>query len=325
MNRNRRQVAKVEKINVAVIGTGFWGKNHARAYKELESTNLVAICDVNAERSQAIASQFGVKAYTDSAQMLKDKEVEAVSVCTWSTVLAQEALKSLEAGKHVLVEKPMAVDSKQAEKLLKTAQENGLHLTVGFLSRFIPGLQHIRDAVASKKIGELVCATAKRVTQWPERIGDVGVIKDTAIHDIDVMQYLTGEDPTAVFAKTGNMRHKQFEDYAHIMLTYKNGKSAFIESNWLTPYKTRTLTVTGSDAILRLDYMTQELFIEDAKQTLQPRYPVIEPLKLELQHFADCITEKKKPLLTGIDGLKALKIVEAIMESSAKNKVIKME
>jgi len=114
MNRNRRQVAKVEKINVAVIGTGFWGKNHARAYKELESTNLVAICDVNAERSQAIASQFGVKAYTDSAQMLKDKEVEAVSVCTWSTVLAQEALKSLEAGKHVLVEKPMAVDSKQA-------------------------------------------------------------------------------------------------------------------------------------------------------------------------------------------------------------------
>jgi UDP-N-acetylglucosamine 3-dehydrogenase len=219
----------------------------------------------------------------------------------------------------------MAVDSKQAEKLLKTAQENGLHLTVGFLSRFIPGLQHIRDAVASKKIGELVCATAKRVTQWPERIGDVGVIKDTAIHDIDVMQYLTGEDPTAVFAKTGNMRHKQFEDYAHIMLTYKNGKSAFIESNWLTPYKTRTLTVTGSDAILRLDYMTQELFIEDAKQTLQPRYPVIEPLKLELQHFADCITEKKKPLLTGIDGLKALKIVEAIMESSAKNKVIKME
>jgi len=325
MNRNRRQVAKVEKINVAVIGTGFWGKNHARAYKELESTNLVAICDVNAERSQAIASQFGVKAYTDSAQMLKDKEVEAVSVCTWSTVLAQEALKSLEAGKHVLVEKPMAVDSKQAEKLLKKAQENGLHLTVGFLSRFIPGLQHIRDAVASKKIGELVCATAKRVTQWPERIGDVGVIKDTAIHDIDVMQYLTGEDPTAVFAKTGNMRHKQFEDYAHIMLTYKNGKSAFIESNWLTPYKTRTLTVTGSDAILRLDYMTQELFIEDAKQTLQPRYPVIEPLKLELQHFADCITEKKKPLLTGIDGLKALKIVEAIMESSAKNKVIKME
>jgi UDP-N-acetylglucosamine 3-dehydrogenase len=315
----------MKKLGVAVVGTGFWGKNHARAYKELESTNLLAICDMNAERAQNIANQFGVKAYTDSKEMLKDKEIEAVSICTWSTVLAQEALKALEAGKHVLVEKPMAADSKQAEKLLKTAEENNLHLTVGFLTRFIPGLQRIQEAVASKKIGELVCATAKRVTQWPERIGDVGVIKDTAIHDIDVMHYLTGEDPTTVFAKTGNKRHRQFEDYAQIMLTYKDGKSAFIESNWLTPYKTRTLTVTGSDAIMKLDYMTQELSIEDANATLQPRYATVEPLKLELQHFAECITQKKKPIVTGIDGLKALKIAEAIMASSANNQVIKLE
>ena len=94
----------MKKVGVAVIGTGFWGKNHARAYREIESANLIAICDVNAERAQAIANQYGVKAYTDSRQMLKDKEIEAVSVCTWSTVLAQEALKALKAGKHVLVE-----------------------------------------------------------------------------------------------------------------------------------------------------------------------------------------------------------------------------
>ena len=314
----------MKKLGVAVIGTGFWGKNHARAYKELECTNLIAICDVNAERAKNIANQFGVKAYTDCDQMLKDEEVEAVSVCTWSTVLAQEALKALEAGKHVLVEKPMAADSKQAEKLLQTAEANGLHLTVGFLMRFIPGLQYIREAVASKRIGDLVCVTAKRVTQWPERIGDVGVIKDTAIHDIDIMRFITGEDPIAVFAKTGSMHNRTFEDYAHIMLTYADGKSAFIESNWLTPYKTRTLTVTGSDAIMRLDYMTQELWIENAKETLQPRYPPMEPLKIELQHFAECITEKKKPLVTGIDGLKALKIAEATMASSAQNQVIRL-
>lgn len=316
---------RTKKIGVAVIGTGFWGKNHAKAYKEIESTNLIAICDKNADRAKIIADQFGVKAYTDSKQMLKNKEIEAVSVCTWSTVLANEALIALQAGRHVLVEKPMAADVKQAERLLKTAQNNGLHLTVGFLTRFIPGLQHIQHAIARKEIGELVCATAIRVTQWPERIGDVGVIKDTAIHDIDVMQYLTGENPTAVFAKTGNMKHRTFEDYAHVMLTYKDGKSAFIESNWLTPYKTRTLTVTGSDAIMKLDYMTQELLIEDAKAAVQPRFAIVEPLKLELQHFAECVTEKKKPLLTGIDGIKALKIAEAIIKSSAKNKVIKLE
>jgi UDP-N-acetylglucosamine 3-dehydrogenase len=314
----------MKKLGVAVIGTGFWGKNHARVYKELASTELVAICDVDAERAQNIANQFGVKAYTSSARMLKNEKIEAVSVCTWSTNLAREALKALKAGKHVLVEKPMATNTKQAERLLEMAEENHLHLTVGFLMRFIPGLQHIRDAVENKKIGELVCATAKRVSQWPERIGDVGVVKDTAIHDIDVMRFISNEDPIAVYAKTGSMRHKKFEDYAQIMLTYRDGKSAFIESNWLTPYKTRTLTVTGSDAIMRLDYITQELWIEEPKENLQPRYPWQEPLKLELQHFADCIIEKKKPLITGTDGLKTLRIAEAALQSSAKNRAIKL-
>jgi len=314
----------MKKLGVAVIGTGGWGKNHVRVYKELASTELAAVCDVNAERAKALASQFGVKAYTNSTRMLKNKEIEAVSVCTWSTKLAGEALKALKAGKHVLVEKPMATNTKQAEKLLETAEQNDLHLTVGFLMRFIPGLQYIRGAVENKKIGELVCATAKRVSQWPERIGDVGVVKDTAIHDIDVMQYIFNEDPINVYAKTGSMRHIKFEDYAQIMLTYKDGKSAFIESNWLTPYKTRLLTVTGSGAIMKLDYMTQELWIEDPKENLQPRYIWQEPLKLELQHFADCILEKKKPLITGVDGLKALQVAEAALRSSAKNRAIKL-
>ena len=315
----------MKKLGAAVIGTGFWGKNHTRVYGELDSTELVAVCDVNRERAKAIADQFGVKAYTSSSRMLKNEAIEVVSVCTWSTKLAKEALKALNAGKHVLVEKPMATNTKQAEKLLAVAEKNGLHLTVGFLMRFIPGLQHIREAVENKKLGELVCATAKRVSQWPERIGDVGVVKDTAIHDIDVMRYVSGEDPISVYAKTGSMRHRKFEDYAQIMLTYEDGKSAFIESNWITPYKTRILTVTGSEAIMRLDYVTQELWIEDAKENLQARFPWKEPLKLELQHFADCVLEKKKPVVTGVDGLKALKIAEAALRSSAKNKAIKLE
>jgi UDP-N-acetylglucosamine 3-dehydrogenase len=315
----------MKKLGVAVIGTGFWGKNHARVYKELECTNLVAICDVNAERAKAIADQFGIKAYTNSARMLKNPEIDAVSVCTWSTMLAKEALKGLNSGKHVLVEKPMATNTKQAQKLLQTAQENGLHLTVGFLMRFIPGLQQIRDAVVTKKIGDMVSATAKRVSQWPERIGDVGVVKDTAIHDIDVMRFISNEDPVSVYAKLGNMRHRQFEDYAQIMLTYESGKSAFIESNWLTPYKTRTLNVTGSDAIMRLDYITQELSIENARETVQPRVAFQEPLKAELQHFADCILQKKKPLVTGTDGYKALQIAMAAIQSSAKGAAVKLK
>lgn len=315
----------MKKLGVAVIGTGQWGKNHARVYHELPSTELIAVCDVNRERAQAMAKQYGAKAYTSSAQMLKNKEIEAVNVCTWSTILAKEALKALRAGKHVLVEKPMATNPKQAEKLVQTAQENGLHLTVGFLMRFIPGLQHIRQSVENKKIGELVCATAKRVSQWPERIGDVGVVKDTAIHDIDVMRFISNEDPVSVYAKMGSMRIKKFEDYAHIMLTYKDGKSAFIETNWLTPYKTRLLTVTGSEAIMKLDYITQDLWIEQQKETVQPRLPFQEPLKMELQHFVDCIVEKKKPVITGEDGVRALQVATAAIKSSARGMAVKLE
>jgi len=170
-----------------------------------------------------------------------------------------------------------------------------------------------------------VCATGKRVSQWPERIGDVGVVKDTAIHDIDVMLYLFNEDPVGVYAKTGSMRHVRFEDYAQIMLTFKGGKSAFIESNWLTPYKTRILVVTGSEAIMNLDYITQELTVENAGETLKPRYPMQEPLKLELRHFANCVMKKDKPLITGLDGLKALRIAESALKSSATGRIIKLE
>jgi UDP-N-acetylglucosamine 3-dehydrogenase len=312
------------KLGVAVIGTGQWGKNHARIYNDLPSTRLVAVCDVNAERANVMAKQYGVKAYSDSAEMLKDKDIEAVNVCTWSTILYQEAMKALNAGRHVLVEKPMSATPKQARQLVKTAKANGLHLTVGFLMRFIPGLQLIRQNVENKKIGELVCVTAKRVSQWPERIGDVGVVKDTAIHDIDVMRFISQQDPVSVYAKMGNRRIKKFEDYAQIMLTYSDGKAAFIESNWLTPYKTRTLIATGTEAIMRLDYNTQDLWIEEKSQTVQPRLSFQEPLRSELQHFVDCIVKKDDPIVTGEDGVKALEIATAAMLSSTKNMAVQL-
>jgi UDP-N-acetylglucosamine 3-dehydrogenase len=315
----------MKKLGVAVVGTGFWGKNHARVYRELEETDLLAVCDIDAGRARAVADQFGAKSYTSVRRMLKNEEIKAVSVCTWSTSLARVATEAANAGKHVLVEKPMAASVRQAEKLLEAAKKNHVHLTVGFLMRFIPGLQQMKKAVEENRIGELVSATAKRVSQWPERIGDVGVVKDTSIHDIDVMLYLFNKDPIAVYAKTGSMRNKKFEDYAQIMLTFEDQRTAFIESNWLTPYKTRILIATGSEAIMSLDYITQELRIEDAKQTVQPRYPTTEPLKLELRHFANCVLGKEKPLITGLDGLRALRIAESALKSSASGKIVKLK
>jgi len=314
----------MKKLGVAVIGAGFWGRNHARNLKELNETELLAVCDINPERAKAVAEQFSIDAYTDSRKLLKRRDIEAVTICTWSTKLASEALRALKAGKHVLVEKPMANTVQQARKLVDLAQKKERLLTVGFLMRFIPGVQRIKESIDKGEIGTLVCATAKRVSRWPERIGDVGVIKDLAIHDIDIMRYLFNEDPIAVYAHAGALRH-EFEDYAQIMLTFEEGKTAFIEANWLTPYRIRKLIVTGSEAIMTLDYLTQEVSVETAHQTLTPRYEQIEPLKLELQHFSNCILNNKEPMVTGEDGLKVLQIAEGALKSTKKGVAIRLK
>jgi len=314
----------MRKLGVAVVGAGFWGRNHARNLRELAETRLIAVCDRDEAKAKAVAELFGVEAYSDSRHLLKRSDVEAVTVCTWSTNLAKETLRALKAGKHVLVEKPMANNLQEAKRIVDVAQRNQLTLMTGFLMRFIPGVQRIKESIAKGEIGKLVYCTARRVSQWPERVGDVGVVKDLAIHDIDITRYLSDSDPAEVYAKAGSFRHRKFEDHAQILLTFEGGTTAFIEANWLTPYKIRKLTVTGSEAIMTLDYITQEITIETAGQTLAPRYEVKEPLKLELQHFANSILNNKEPIVTGSDGLKALQIADAALESAQKGKAIKL-
>lgn len=314
----------MNKLGVAVIGIGFWGRNHVRVFSELPQTELKAICDVNKERVTALANQYKVDAYTDSRKLLQRKDIQAVSICTWTTTHAAEAVKAIRAGKDALVEKPIASTVSEAKRIVRLAERRNRRLMVGFIERFNSGVQNVKNMVYREEFGSLVSATSRRVSEWPERIGDVGVVKDTAIHDIDVMRYIFDEDPTAVFAKIGNLRHSKYEDYAQIMLTFERGKTAFIEANWLTPYKTRNLLVTGSKAILNLNYLTQEITIETAGQSTTPRYARQEPLKLELQHFADCVLNNRTPTVTGVDGLKALQIAEAAFKSSKQNRAVKL-
>ncbi|MEM3013672.1 MAG: Gfo/Idh/MocA family oxidoreductase [Candidatus Bathyarchaeia archaeon] len=314
----------MKKLRVAVVGVGFWGRNHVRVLSELPNVELRAICDVDQQKTKMIAEKYDLNAYTDSSKLYKNEDIDAVTLCVWSTRLSKEALIALRAGKHVLVEKPMAKSSVEAKKIIELANSKNLLLTVGFIERFNPAVRRLKEAIAEGKIGTLVSATIRRVTKWPERIGDVGVVKDTAIHDIDMARFIFDEDPISVYARAGNLRHTKFEDYAQIMLSFSNGKSAFLEANWLTPYKIRKLTITGSEAIINLDYITQEMTIETLGQTLTPRYEVEEPLKLELKHFVECVQNEKKPLVTGIDGFKAIKIAEAALKSAISGRLIKI-
>jgi len=315
----------LKKIGVAVIGVGFWGRNHARVYMEIPEAELIGVCDIDAKRAKETAEKYGVEAYTDSKKLLKRSDIDAVSICTWTTTHAKETIRALKAGKNVLVEKPIASTVREAKQIVKMAENERLILMTGFIERFNPGVERVIKTIEEGSIGDVVSATSRRVSEWPERVGDVGVVKDSAIHDVDMMRYIFDEDPKTVFAKTGKLRHKRFEDYAQIMLTFNHGKTAFIETNWLTPYKLRKLIITGSNGIVTLDYLSQEIVIETEEKTFIPRYKWEEPLKRELKHFVECVRKNKQPLASGLDGLKALIICEAVLKSATKGKSVNLE
>ncbi|MEM1990657.1 MAG: Gfo/Idh/MocA family oxidoreductase [Candidatus Bathyarchaeia archaeon] len=314
----------MNRVKIAVIGVGFWGRNHVRVLSEIPEVELVAVCDIDKQRADAISEKYGLKSYEDSMKMYKNEAIDAVTICVWSSRLAEEAIKALKMGKHVFVEKPMAKSVREAWRVVNLAERKKLKLQVGFIERFNPGVRRVKKAIDEGLIGSPVLATARRVSKWPQRIGDIGVVKDTAIHDIDIVRFLFNEDPSIVYARAGSLQHKDIEDYAQIMLAFSSGKSAFIEANWLTPYKIRKLIVTGSEAIISLDYITQEMTIETSGQTLTPRFDWEEPLKLELQDFVNAILDDRKPSVSGIDGVKALKVAEAALKSAGSGRVVRI-
>jgi len=314
----------MKKLNVAVIGVGFWGKNHVRIYDHLPNAELKAVCDRDRDRVCDVTKRYDVDGYTDSSLLLKREDIDAVSICTWSTELAKEASKALNAGKHVLVEKPMAANSIEAEKIVKLSEDNGLYLMVGFIERFNPGVLQIKEFVERGKVGKVVSAFSRRVSRWPERIGDIGIVKDTAIHDLDLFNYLFGGNPVGVYARVGNLRLKRFEDYAQIMIRYEDGVTCFVEANWLTPYKIRQLVITGSEAVVNLDYISQKIILESSGERVESPHEWREPLLIELSYFVDSVLKAQEPVPNGLDGVKALKIAEAALESSRKNKVIEV-
>jgi UDP-N-acetylglucosamine 3-dehydrogenase len=312
-----------KKVGFGVIGTGFWGKNHARVLSELKEANLLAICDIDAEKAKSIAKKYNVNGYTKVDDLLKREDIEAVCICTPTITHSEIALKTIRYGKHLLIEKPIAKTAIQAKKIIEEIRKNHLYLMVGFIERFNPGLMRTKKLIESGVLGEIVLAFSRRVGKWPERIGDIGVVKDSAIHDLDIMRFLFEEDPLSVYARAGSLYHR-FEDYAQIVLSFSGTKTAFVEANWLTPHKVRIMTLTGSKAIVNVDYITQEITIEDIEKEVKPKREWNEPLKLELEHFASCVINDKDPDVSGLDGLRALQMSEAALISAKTGKVTQL-
>lgn len=309
------------RVGVAIVGCGIWGWNHARVLKELPDCKLVAVCDADPARAKLASEYYHVNWHSQLEDILRNPEIDAVTVCTPSSTHLEVGLQVMEHGKDVLIEKPMAVAVTDAEKMIEKAGKAGVILTVGFIERFNPAVQYAKEQLESGRIGKVVLASSRRVSRWPTRIGDVGVVKDLAIHDIDVMHWMMDSGVYEVYAVIGSQRGSQ-EDHANIVLHFRNGSTGFIEANWLTPRKVRKLIVTGSEAIVSVDYITQEVTVEDEKGLFSPTLMFQEPLRRELTHFVECVRSDGKPLVSGEDGLAALEIADAALKSSGVHKPV---
>lgn len=308
------------------------GNYHVRNYFQLPEADLVAVCDVMTESVQLFAEQYGCKGYTNLDDMLENEPLDAVSITAPTRFHFNIAKKVIEKGIHVLIEKPIADTLEDAQELIRLAATYQVTLTVGHIERFNPAITKLKELVDAGALGKITSLISRRVGAFPAQIKDANVVIDLAVHDIDVFSYLLGKQPTGISGNAGRALIEDREDYADIFLTYGD-QTGYIQVNWITPVRIRTLSVTGTKGYAELDYMTQSLTVYEtiySRERDQFGDEVVkfsEPnkvefaiekkgqLEIELAHFLACIREKTSPLVDGEAALEALSVALNVMRA----------
>jgi predicted dehydrogenase len=319
-----------ETIRIGVVGVGHMGEYHVRTYAELPNVKLVGVADINEERAREIGARYNTIPYIDY-RFLYGK-CDAVSIAVPTTLHSKVARDFLDAGIHVLIEKPMTDNLKDAIELIELAKEKGLVLHVGQVERFNGAVQELSVIVKDPLLIE-----ARRLGPFvKKRINDTGVILDLIIHDVDIVLNLVPSKIKRI-SVTGKSIYTEFEDIATVQLTFENGCMATITASRATENKLRTLSITQPDAYIFLDYTDQELHIhrqassgvilsKDALRYKQESF--IErlfvhkdnPLKLEILHFLDCIVNGASPLFSPQDDLKSLEVTLRVLDEYERTK-----
>lgn len=317
----------MKQTNVGVIGVGSMGYNHVRIYSELENANLVAISDMVRGTLDKVSKEFNTVGYVDYDNILQIDDIEVVNICVPTVFHHDVVMRAIEAGKNVLVEKPIASKLNEAEEIIKAAEDAGVTLATGHVERFNPAVRVAKKLIDEGAIGEVVTANSKRLGPFPPRIRDVGVAIDLAIHDIDIFNYLFNSRANTVFANmSSKLKNCEFEDHAEIMTKYDSGVLSILETNWLTPYKKRQLNITGIDGIISVDYGNQTVTLfKENNQVEDIKVENKEPLKEELRSFVDCVQNNTPPEVSGKDGYEALRIVDAAMTSSKDKRLVYLD
>jgi UDP-N-acetylglucosamine 3-dehydrogenase len=330
-----------EPLKTAVIGVGSMGKNHARVYSELPEAHLVAVSDANPATAEAIGKTFGTAAYSDYRELLEKEKPQAVSVAVPTALHEQVVTDVLNAGANVLVEKPIAATIEEGKRLIALAKQKNLKIQVGHIVRFNPAIQELKKRLDAGELGRIYQVFCRRAGPFPARIRDVGVVIDLAPHDVDIIRFLTGLDPIRLYAETEQRIHTDHEDLVWGMLRFPDGITAAVEINWLTPTKIREVLVLGERGLFRVDDLTQDLYFYENAQASGLAWDSLknlrgvseggmnrfafqrfEPLKAELQGFLKAVAENTPVPVSGEDGLAALKIALALVESGKTHQVI---
>jgi predicted dehydrogenase len=324
------------RSEIAVVGCGYWGGNLVRNFFELGV--LSSICDSNAEIANKYATQYNVK-NSSFTEIINNPSIKGVALSIPAHLHASMAIEAMNAGKHVFVEKPLAMNIGEAELMIATSKNNSVKLMVGHLLQFHPIFKTILNMVNNKKIGQLKYIYSNRLSFGKVR-SDEDVIWSFAPHDISMILSLTNQEPELVITKSTYILQKNIADTATIHMEFKSGLKSHISVSWLHPYKEHKLVVVGKSAILVFDdtklwdeklalysYETisfKKLINLKKSDVNYLEVPEEEPLKIECQHFIDVIEKDIQPLTDGAEGLKVLKVLSAASQSQIKNKTVKL-
>jgi len=324
-------------MNIAVIGCGYWGPNLIRNFNSIPGSTVEVCCDLDPKNLDRMQSLFPmVKATKKYREIIQSENIDAVAIATPVFSHYKLAKEFLEANKHVFVEKPLAATSDQCLDLIRIAKEMDKVLMVGHTFEYTAAVNKIKDILKGGELGEILYISSLRLNLGLFQ-PDINVVWDLAPHDISIILYLLGKEPTKVSGHGKAHYFKNIEDVATATLHFNNGEIAFLHQSWLDPYKVRRMTVVGSkkmlvyddvepnekikifdkgiDAPMQYDNFGEFQFAYHYGDIFSPRIEDREPIRVECEHFIECIREKKVPKSDGYSGLRVVSIIEAICKS----------
>jgi predicted dehydrogenase len=324
-------------LNVAVVGCGYWGPNIIRNLYSLSECKVKLVCDVDKKRLAHVGALYsGVQTTCEFDHLINDAEIDAIVIATPVRFHFEMAKRSLQAGKHTFLEKPMASSVAECEELIELAEKQNLIIMVGHTFVYSQSIKKIKQIVNAGDLGEIQYISSRRLNLGLFQ-KDINVAWDLAPHDISIILYIMKEEPISVNCQGKAHVTPGIEDVTNITLNFPNGGFATIHSSWLDPNKVREMTFVGTKKMLVYDDIEpmEKIKIYDKCVKVPPHYdtfaefqysyhygdmysPYIqqeEPLKVECQHFLDCISKKGKPDSSGIEGLRVVQILEAASHS----------